>query len=185
MRTLLLVAVLALAAPACSVADNATPEETARMEELAEEAANARAIGDLESADAADAEASGIESNIAARTVGAAWNLVAPFVPAPLIPFLPIVPALLFKRVRRTAAKALKEAAKVASNTIKGDFTQAGTAIGDAVDSALSIVGLKDSRNDTADDLQTWADEARAAGHTDLALQIEDRIDALKSGATV
>ena len=121
--------------------------------------------------DAVDA----IDRSIAERAVGGIVGIIDPFIPAPIQPFVPLLATLFFKRVRRTAVKSLKDVGTVASNAIKGDFKQAGTAVGDAIDSTLSIVGLKDSRNDTAEDLQAWADSVRATNPS-LAVSIEAKI---------
>ena len=163
MKLFVLVAVLAFVTPACSTTSVATPEEAAARSEAVE-------AGDQDAVDA-------IDRSIAERAVGGVVGLVDPFIPAPLQPFVPLLATLFFKRVRRTTVKSLKEIGNVAKNAITGDFKEAGSAIGQAVESTLSIVGFKDSRNDTADDLQAWADSVRATNPT-LAEDIEAKIAA-------
>lgn len=148
-------------APACKINDVATPEELLTIEQAE-----------------TPAELVAAERSVAERAVGQVVDVMDPFIPVPVRPFVPLLATLLFGRVRRTVAKSLTDVGTVAKKSLTGDYKGAGQAIGNAVDSALSIVGLKDSRNDTGDDLQAMLDAANAAGHTTLATNLEEVIAA-------
>jgi hypothetical protein len=164
MKQLLLVAVLALAAPACNVMDRATPEEVQTIEDLREE-----------NTPESNAEADALEKSIAERAVRGIVKFIDPLIPVPLEVFTPMVAMLAFKRVRRTTVKSIKTVASSVAHTAKGDWSQAGKALGDGVNDVLAIVGARDSRNDTADDLADWAEEVRVTDPT-LAAAIDAKI---------
>lgn len=168
MKNLILVAVLAFAAPACNVMDKATPQETASIEALREE-----------DTPESNAEADAMERSIAERAVSGFVKWIDPFIPIPLELFTGLAATLVFPRVRRTAIKTIKEAGNVVAGTVpkllKGDFNSATDALGDFVKSAGSVVGWSDSRNDTADDLAEWAEEIRVSDPT-LAQAIDDKL---------
>lgn len=161
MKQILLVAVLAFAAPACKTDQVATPAEQAEMVVLVE-------AGDVEGAEA-------LERSIAERAVGGFIEIIDPLIPFPMKVFTGLIAAALFPRVRRTTLSSVKKVADTTIKLIKGDWKNAGTAIGEAVNDTLSIVGLVDSRNATSDDMQAWADDVRASDPT-LADAIEAKI---------
>ncbi len=169
MRNLILIAsaCLTLTVVACVAEDYATPTEVGQLEAL-------DAAGDTEGAAA-------VERGIAERTVGNLIGLVESRIPLPLKIFTPFLATLFFPRIRRQAVKTIKEAADVAKKTVTGDFSLAGKALGDMVDSALSVVGLTDSRKDTLEEMQEQADALRAGGNAAGATLLEAQISAMKS----
>ncbi len=160
-----------------------TPEELARYTQLESDRDAALMAGDDDGAAVADAEMKEMDTTVAERAVGGFIKMIDPYIPIPLEVFTGLIATLAFPRVRRTAVKTIKAAVDVAKNTIKGDISKAGTAIGDLVVTAGSVVGWADSRNATEDDLATWAADARTAGDTDLAAKIDARIAAMAAGS--
>lgn len=161
MKQLMIVSLLALL-PACKADDYTTPDERQRIDTLEEQ-------GDQAGADA-------IRQGVAERTVGSVVDSVSPFIPVPLRPFTPLLAGLFFKRPRRLLGNAAKKTGTAVKDLVTGNPAASGAAVGDAVGDVLSLVGLRDSRNDTADDLKAWAELERAAGNTAMADAIEAKI---------
>ncbi len=174
MRNLILIASAAVTLSlftltACVAEDYATPAEIEQIETL-------EAAGDTEGAAL-------VERGIAERTVGNIVAMVDPWIPLPVKVFAPLFATLFFKRVRRQAVKTLKEAGDVLTKTVTGDFTQAGQALGDMVDTALSVVGLKDSRKDTVEEMMEQVAALDAAGDSEGATALAAQAEAMKAKA--
>ena len=128
MKRILIVTALALPL-GCKTTDYATPEEKAKIE-------------------AGGPEGDATATSVAERVTGQVVDVVDPFIPAPVKPFVPLLAALFFKRPRRIVGKGLKGVGSAVKNVATLKPGAALTDVGETLEDVLRLVGLKDSRPD-------------------------------------